>query len=308
MKILITGGSGLVGSALKDVIIQDECVFLTSKQCDLRDYQQTLIFFQTYCPDYVIHLACNCGGLFKNLNQKMTLFEDNILINFNVIKVCHKLGVKKLISCLSTCIFPDNITYPITEDMLHNGPPHFSNDGYAYSKRLLEIHTRLYREEYNDNFICIIPTNIYGKHDNFDINDAHVIPALIHKCYLAKKSNQPFIVSGSGTPLRQFIYSKDLAKLILYILYNYHEKDNIILSPTDEISIGEIASIIAKEMDYEFQFDITKTDGQFRKTVSNEKLLNYLPTFQFTPLQKGIHETIQWFLENHESFRGSFEL
>jgi GDP-L-fucose synthase len=307
MKILITGGSGLVGSALKDMIITDECLFLTSKQCDLRDYQQTFTFFQTYCPDYVIHLACNCGGLFKNLSQKMTLFEDNILINFNVIKICHELGIKKLISCLSTCIFPDNITYPITEDMLHNGPPHFSNDGYAYSKRLLEIHTRLYREQYNDNFICIIPTNIYGKYDNFDINDAHVIPALIHKCYLAKKSNQPFIVSGSGKPLRQFIYSKDLAILILYILYNYNEKDNIILSPSDEISIGEIASIIAKEMEYEFQFDTTKADGQFRKTVSNEKLLNYLPTFQFTSLQIGIHETIQWFLENHKSFRGSFE-
>jgi GDP-L-fucose synthase len=304
MKILITGGSGLVGSALKDMIIKDECLFLTSKQCDLRDYQKTLHFFKNYQPDYVIHLACNCGGLFKNLSKKIILFEDNILINFNVIKVCHEIGVKKLISCLSTCIFPDNITYPITEDMLHNGPPHYSNDGYAYSKRLLEIHSRLYRQEYNDNFICIIPTNIYGKNDNFDLEDAHVIPALIHKCYLAKKMNQPFIVSGSGKPLRQFIYSKDLANLIIYILYHYDEKENIILSPNDEISIKDIATIIANKMDYTFQLDTTKADGQFRKTISNNRLMNILPSFQFTDIVTGIHETIEWFLKNQDSFRG----
>lgn len=313
MKILITGGSGLVGRAIHDVIgdniILDSILFLTSKHCDLRNYQETLTFFQCYQPTHVIHLACNCGGLFKNLNQKITLFEDNVMLNYNVIKVCHEVGVKKLISCLSTCIFPDDIQqYPITEDMLHNGPPHFSNDGYAYSKRLLEIHTRLYREEYGDNFICIIPTNIYGKYDNFHLEDAHVIPALIHKCYLAKQSNQPFIVSGTGKPLRQFIYSTDLARIILFILNNYNEKENIILSPNDEISIGEVANLISKEMNYDYQLDLTKADGQYRKTVSNEKLMKLIPSFQFTDIQTGIHETVQWFLENPTSFRGCCEL
>ena len=120
--------------------------------------------------------------------------EKNILINMNVLKVCHEIKVKKLVSCLSTCIFPDKTSYPIDETMLHDGPPHTSNDAYAYAKRMLEIQSKAYQQQYDDNFICVIPTNIYGEHDNYSIECGHVIPALIHKCYLAKQENKPFVV------------------------------------------------------------------------------------------------------------------
>jgi GDP-L-fucose synthase len=306
IKILITGGSGLVGRAIQDVskMMDEEYIFMTSKDCDLRNYNETLDYFIKIKPDYVIHLACNCGGLFKNLEQKIRLFEDNLLINFNVVKICHEVKIKKLISCLSTCIFPSDTTYPITENMLHNGPPHDSNDGYAYSKRILEIHSRLYREQYNDNFICIIPTNIYGKHDNFDVKDGHVIPALIHKCYLAKQSNQPFVVSGTGKPLRQFIYSTDLAKLILYILYDYKDSGNIILTSNQEVSIIDIATIISNKMNYTFELDLEKPDGQYKKTASNHLLQTLLPDFVFTDIKEGICDTIDWFIDNYDSIRG----
>merc|ERR1711998_570048 len=160
-------------------------------------------------------------------------------MNYNVLKVCHILKIKKVVSCLSTCIFPDDTNYPINESMLHSGPPHNSNDAYAYSKRLLEIHSKAYQEQYGDNFICVIPTNIYGENDNYSIEGGHVIPGLIHKCYLAKKNNEKFMVWGSGKPLRQFIYSQDLGRLIMWVLEKYQKKDSIILSvgEKEEVSI-----------------------------------------------------------------------
>ena len=195
--------------------------------------------FEKYKPNYVIHLAACVGGLYKNMNNKVKMLEDNLMINYNVIKCAHDYNVEKLISCLSTCIFPDKVSYPIVESMLHEGPPHFSNDSYAYAKRMLEIHTKAYRENYGDKFMCIIPTNIYGPHDNFHLEDAHVIPMLIHKCYLSKQNNINFIIRGTGKPLRQFIYSEDLAKMILTILFKSNNLDNIILSvpESQEISI-----------------------------------------------------------------------
>ena len=227
--ILITGGTGLVGKAIQTVSTNYDYkfIFLSSKDCDLTSYSNTLYTFSSYNPDYVIHLAACVGGLFKNMAYKVDMYEKNILINLNVLKVCHEIKVKKLISCLSTCIFPDKTTYPINETMLHNGPPHTSNDAYAYAKRMLEVQSRAYQEQYGDNFICIIPTNIYGSYDNFNLQDSHVIPGLIHKCYLAKKENKPFVIAGSGTPLRQFIYSEDLAILILWTIENYYEKESI---------------------------------------------------------------------------------
>lgn len=309
--ILITGGSGLVGSAIRNISL-DYCdkykvIFLSSKDCDLTNYTNTLYTFTTFNPDYVIHLAACVGGLFKNMAYKVDMFEKNIIINTNVLKVCHEIKVKKVISCLSTCIFPDKTTYPIDETMLHNGPPHSSNDAYAYAKRMLEVQSRAYQEQYNDNFICVIPTNIYGPFDNFNLQDSHVIPALIHKCYLAKKNNEPFVIAGSGNPLRQFIYSEDLAKLILWTLENYNQLEPIILSvpESDEKSIHYVASCIAKEFDYydNMSFDKEKPDGQFKKTANNSKLAQFLPNFQFTPIEKGIHKTVEWFIKNYDSCR-----
>ena len=309
MKVLVTGGSGLVAYGLQKIkeSFHHEFIFLSSKDCDLTNYDETKKLFIVHKPEYVIHLAAFVGGLFKNMNHKVDMFEKNAMINYNVLKCCHDYKVKKVISCLSTCIFPDKTTYPINETMLHNGPPHSSNDAYAFAKRMLEIHSKAYQEQYNDNFICVIPTNIYGENDNYHLENAHVIPALIHKCYLAKKENKEFIVCGSGKPLRQFIYAQDLAELIMWTLEEYHEKESLILSVNEkeEISIREVATLIAREFNYEqrMRFDTSFADGQLKKTADNSKLMKYIPTFEFTSMKNGLQKSIQWFCQNYESCR-----
>lgn len=302
--VLITGGSGLVGNAIQNVckyFNNYSYIFISSKDYDLSKIDDTINMFKKYNPNYVIHLAACVGGLYKNMNYKVKMLEQNLLINYNVIKCAHDYKVEKLISCLSTCIFPDNVTYPIVESMLHDGPPHNSNDSYAYAKRMLEIHTKAYRENYGDKFMCIIPTNIYGPYDNFDLENAHVIPMLIHKCYLAKKNNMDFVIRGTGKPLRQFIYSEDLANMILTILFKTNELDNIILSvpESQEISIENIGRLIAKAYDYENRivFDDSFSDGQYKKTVSADKILNIIPDFKFTTIGDGIIKTVSWFNE-----------
>jgi len=304
-KILVTGGSGLVGSALKGISSQFEYsfIFLDSKKCNLLDYQETLKTFGEIKPDYVVHLAANVGGLFKNMDQPVKMLEDNILMNTHVLKASYISGVMNLIACLSTCVFPDNTRFPINEKMLHNGPPHPSNEGYAYSKRILEVQCKTYSSEYNVNYNCVIPTNVYGPNDNFNLFDSHVIPGLIHRCYLAKKESIPFVVRGSGTPLRQFIYSEDLAKLIMEILVS-GTNESFIISPSEEYSIKEVATLIAEAFGYNnIVFDSGFSDGQYRKTADNSKLIKKFGRFEFTELKKGIAETVRWFENNYNKLR-----
>ena len=320
--ILITGGSGLVGNGIKSVSEKYSnytFIYISSKDFNLSNMTDTINMFEMYKPHYVIHLAACVGGLYKNMNNKVEMLEKNLMINYNVVKCSHDYKVEKLISCLSTCIFPDNVTYPINESMLHNGPPHSSNDSYAYAKRMLETHCKAYKENYGDNFICVIPTNIYGHHDNFNLEDGHVLPALIHKCYLAKKTNIDFVIRGSGLPLRQFIYSEDLAQLIMNILIDNNSDDNsggenamkesndsnIILSvpEKDEISIKDVGLLIAKCFNYEDRiiFDHNYSDGQYKKTVSSEKVMNKFPDFKFTNIEYGIKKTVEWFIEKQQN-------
>ena len=322
VQIIVTGGSGLVGSAIKEIVLNttlecgvgeynNEYFFLSSKDCDLANYESTYNCFKNLLKDgeetYIIHLAANVGGLFKNLHNNARMFETNLLMNINVLKVAHHLNIQRVVSILSTCIFPDNVTYPISEETLHNGAPHYSNSGYAYAKRMLEVQSKLYQRDFNRDYICVIPTNIYGPYDNFHLEDAHVIPALIHKCYLSKMENRPFVVMGSGKPLRQFIYSMDLAKLILWSLFEYKERENIILSvsETEEVSIQEVAEIIAEKMDYKSHlvFDTSKADGQYKKSVSNQRLLSLYQDFVFTSMNDGLDKTINWFLNNYSNIR-----
>lgn len=308
-KILVTGGTGLIGKAIQKISsnYHYEFIFIGSKDCDLTNFDETFHYFKKIQPDYVLHLAACVGGLFKNMNYKVEMYEKNIQINNNVLKSCHLVNVKKVISCLSTCIFPDKTSYPIDESMLHNGPPHNSNDAYAYAKRMLEIQSKAYQEQYGSNFICIIPTNIYGPHDNYSLEDGHVIPSLIHRCYLNKQNNEKFVVRGTGKPLRQFIYSEDLAKLILWSLEKYNSKDSIILSvcEKDETSIEHVARLVAKNYDYEdnIVFDDSFSDGQYKKTANNAKLMNLIKDFEFTKIEDGMKSSVQWFIQNYETCR-----
>jgi len=311
--VMVTGGSGLVGQAIKTYVEEsgakdnEEWVFLSSKEGDLRDRKATEAIFDKYKPTHVIHLAAKVGGLFANMAQKVEFFRENILINDNIMECCRIYKVKKLVSFLSTCIFPDKTTYPIDETMLHDGPPHPSNEGYAYAKRLIDTLNRAYAEEYDCNFTSIIPTNIYGPHDNFNIQNGHVIPGLIHKCYLAKKNNTPFTIWGSGTPLRQFIYSSDLAELTVWTMREYHSPEPITLSvdEADEVPIKDVALAVAKAMEFEGEiiFDTSKADGQFKKTAANGKLRKFRPDYKFTTIDEGVQKSVDWFLENYETAR-----
>ena len=298
----------MVGSAIKEIskdYFDFEFIFLSSKDLDLSTEQETIDYFSKVKPTYVIHLAANVGGMFKNIKYKVEMFEDNMRINMNVLKACHLAKVKKVVSCLSTCIFPDKTTYPIDERMLHNGAPHWSNDAYAYSKRMLEVLSKAYQEEYGDNFICVIPCNIYGKYDNFSLEDGHVIPGLIHRCYLAKRDGLDFVVKGSGKPLRQFIYNEDLAKLMIWCLLEYQEKQSLILADEKEWSIGDVSRIIARafQMEYRIVFDTSKEDGQFKKTASTEMLKLWKEDLEFVHLEIGINKVVEWFCENYEISR-----
>jgi GDP-L-fucose synthase len=297
-KILVTGGNGLVGSEF----VGDHYFKPSSKMYDLRRTEDTnRLMLKGF--DGIIHCAAKVGGVGGNMNFKGDFFYDNIMMNTNVIEGARMSGVKNLVAFLSTCVFPDNVEYPLTESKIHLGPPHTSNDAYAYAKRMTDIQIRAYREQYGLNYKSVIPCNIYGPNDNYDIVNGHVLPSLIHKCYLARENKTPLSIWGSGKPLREFIFSRDIAKLTEWVLENYNENEPIILSTSEENSIREVVDIIVELMNFkgEVIFDSSKPDGQFRKPSDNTKIKTYLPNFEFTPLYEGLKETIEFF-ENNYSF------
>jgi GDP-L-fucose synthase len=299
-KILVTGGHGLVGSEF----INKQYFKPTSKDYDLRKREDTnRLMIKQF--DSVIHCAGKVGGVGGNMNHKGEFFYDNIMMNTNVIEGARLSKVKNLVAFLSTCVFPDQVEYPLTEKKIHLGPPHFSNDAYAYAKRMTDIQIRSYKEQYGLNYKSVIPCNIYGPNDNYDIVNGHVLPSLIHKCYLARENKTPLTIWGSGKPLREFIFSKDVAKLTEWVLYNYNENEPIILSTSEEISIMNIVDIIVELMNFKGDviFDSSKPDGQFRKPSDNSKIKNYLPDFKFTPLYEGLKETIEYFEKNYTIIR-----
>ncbi|XP_071442098.1 GDP-L-fucose synthase [Hetaerina americana] len=312
-RILVTGGTGLVGRAIEYNILHEKpaneaWIFLGSKDGDLSDREQTRAVFSKHQPTHVIHLAAMVGGLFHNMAHNLDFLRNNILINDNVLHASYVSGVKKVVSCLSTCIFPDKTTYPIDETMVHNGPPNDTNFGYSYAKRLIDVQNRGYHEQYGMNYTSVIPCNVFGPYDNFNLDHAHVIPALMRKVHAAKLENKPTVqVLGTGKPLRQFIYSRDLGKLIIWTLREYPEVKPIILSvgEEDEVSIKDAAVAIKEAFSYEgsLVFDTSAADGQFKKTASNAKLRKYLPGFQFTPFSEAIRETVDWYDKNYENIR-----
>ena len=299
MKTLITGGYGMVGSAMESQIK------LSRETCDLVNPKQTEALFQTIKPDGVIHCAGKVGGIGGNSNYKGEYFYDNLMINTNVIEASRKAGVKRLVAFLSTCVFPDNVKYPLTVDQVHQGEPHYSNYPYAYAKRMADVQIRAYREQYGLNYTSIIPSNIYGPNDNFNLDHGHVMPMLIHKLYLAKKNKTDFTVWGSGKPLREFVYSKDIAKISEWALQNYEGTDPLIISGDEEVSIKDLVELLVDEFKFKGKvvFDETKPDGQFRKPSDNTTIKELLPDFKYTSFEDGIKETVNWFNENYKNAR-----
>lgn len=299
-KTLLTGAGGLVGLQVDaDIKISGR------KELDLRDWDATLAFFKKHKPTHVIHCAAKVGGVLANMNHMGEFFYDSMAMNLNVLEAARLTGVEKVVSFLSTCIYPDNVSYPLVEGDLHNGEPHESNFAYAYAKRMLEVQSRAYRKQYGLNYVCVVPTNIYGPNDNFSLEGGHVVPALIHKCYLAKKNNTELRIWGSGKPLREFVYSEDMGKLINWACDEYNEETPIILSNSHEISIKDLVHTVVQAFNFEGPviFDTDKPEGQHKKSTDNSKLKSYLPEFEFTPIEEGIKKTVDWFINNYEVCR-----
>ncbi|XP_037945510.1 probable GDP-L-fucose synthase [Teleopsis dalmanni] len=318
-KILVTGGTGLVGKALEEVTktekqINEVWYFAGSKDGDLTNLEETEALFQRIKPTCVIHLAAMVGGLFHNMNNNLDFLRENMKINDNVLHTAYKSNCSKVVSCLSTCIFPDKTTYPIDETMVHNGPPHPSNYGYSYAKRMIDIANQAYHDKYGCKFTSVVPCNIFGPYDNYKPEVSHVIPGMIHRMHKLinsdtdiSESEKVFTVFGSGKPLRQFIYSLDLARLIMWVLRSYESVQPIILSVDEaqEVSIYQVAESIAKAFNFKGKIvcDTTKADGQYKKTASNAKLRSLLPDFKFSDFEKSIKSSVDWYIENYENAR-----
>jgi GDP-L-fucose synthase len=292
MKILVTGGSSMVGKHLQKILPQ--AIYLVSKDCDLTNALHTQKIFSEIKPDIVIHLAAKVGGIMDNIKNPVNFFEQNIYMNTNVLKCSYENNVSKFIGILSTCIYPDRLQedeYPINEDKLHNGPPTPTNFAYGYAKRCLAVQIDAYNQQFNTKYSYLIPCNLYSQYDHFEGDKAHFLSSLINKIIIAKKTNQKSInLFGSGTPLRQFMYAEDLAKAIKLTIDEENFFSYNVATPENK-SILEIAQIALKACDAEdliLNFDRSKPDGQFRKDASYKKFLDKYSNFQYTSLFEGI--------------------
>jgi len=299
--VLVTGGSGLVGSALKEIsenYNNYNFVFLSSADCDLTQVDHVEALFSRLKPNYVIHLAAQVGGLYRNMRSPVEMLECNLQINLNVVRACHTHGVRKLIACLSTCVFPENAVYPLTEKDLNDGAPHPSNASYAYAKRVLDAQCAAYRQQHHSPFMCVVPTNLYGLHDQFDLEDAHVIPALIHRCFLAQKRGEDFTVRGSGNPLRQFVFARDFAERLMFILAEVDPfvTTRAIVAPKEEVTIRAVVDEVVRAVGFtgKVLWDVSFSDGQHVKTADGS-LLNSKCVMPWTSLSDGVGATVEWF-------------
>jgi len=286
MKIVVTGGNGLVGKHLQDIL--PDAIYVSSKDYDLTQSYQVHRLMYKERPDIVIHLAARVGGILDNITNPVDYLEQNILINTNVLKHCHQFNVGKVISILSTCIYPDVVdTYPMKEEVLFNGPPPPDNFAYAMSKRCMATQMDSYVKQHNKKWSYLIPCNLYGEHDKYEEHHSHFVSALIKKLHESKDSVE---IWGTGKPLRQFMYAGDLARVIKYMIDN-DVVDNFNVAPDYVHSIEEITKIGMESCgkgDLKIVYDNTKPDGQYRKDVDSSKLISVMKDFKFTSLEEGI--------------------
>jgi len=261
--------------------------------------------FEKYKPEKVIHLAAKVGGIKDNIQHPADFIYQNVMMNTNVVHYAYKYNVDKLIATLSNCAYPDVAKkYPMTEDQFHNDLPSPTNLSYGYSKRLLDVQLKSYRKQYGCNFTSAIPCSIYGPFDNFKDGESHFLAALIKKIYLANKSKENSIkLFGTGKPLRQYIYSEDVAKILLTLLEKYDDEEPVNVASYENLSIKDIAKTAIKSTNssnIRIEFDRSSPDGQFRKDINNNKLFNIISNFEFTTLSDGIKNTYDWFIGREE--------
>lgn len=297
-KIYIVGHMGLVGSSLVRKLKKEgykNILGNTSTELDLRN--QTLVneYFQNNKPDYVIHAAGKVGGIKANNTYRAEFIYDNIMMEANVIHAAHMHKVKKLLFLGSSCIYPKMAQQPIKEEYLNTGYLEPTNQPYAIAKIAGIEMCESYRTQYGSNFISAMPTNLYGTNDNYHPENSHVLPALIRRIIIAKKNNDSSVVIwGTGTPRREFMHVDDLADACYFLLQNYNEAGHVNIGWGSDVSIKEVAEIIANEVGYKgkLKFDTNKPDGTPRKLLDTTKInnLGWKPSIK---LEDGIRQTIE---------------
>jgi GDP-L-fucose synthase len=323
MTILVTGGSGMLGTSLIESLARpDVCTIApTHSQLDFADTLTTRKYIGKFeysdrngshtALSCVYHLAAYVGGVKANSDRLASFYSQNASIGISLLDACAYGNVPKVVSVLSTCVYPDTpyVTLPLTEDQLHMGPPHSSNFGYAYAKRMLDVHTRALRKQYGLPYVTVIPNNLFGKHDNFHLEDGHVIPALIRKVWEAKISGAPYItVWGDGTPLREFTYAPDAARILKIVADEYDDDLPLNIGCTEERSIRSVIETLCDTLGYtgDIAYDSTNPMGQHRKPSSNRRLLELTSWKEtnYTPFDKAIRETCDWFKLHYPNIRG----
>ena len=313
MRVLVTGGSGLVGSAFRLHNHKDiEWVVLdgpNSGGIDLCNREQTFDTFSDLNVDAVVHTAARVGGIMDNIRNPAEFFSKNSIMNTNTLDAASSFGIKKCVSFLSTCVYPDISDYPLAESKIHSGAPHKSNFAYAYSKRMLDIQSRAINKQMGYQYFCVCPNNLYGINDNFDLENSHVIPAMIRKFYEAKIDEKPIRLWGSGTPLREFTFASDIPDVISFLISLNHTVEGVVNigNTAEEISISRLSSIIRKALGSNSKviWDKARPDGQVKKPSSSEKLkiLGY-DVNSFTRVEEGINKTVEWFANHYPKIRG----
>ena len=299
----------MVGTALKRILQKEIAFFPTRQQADFLDKEQTRRIFHHYKPTHVIHLAARVGGLKDNMENQAEFFEQNMQMALNVLGTAAELDCEKTVSLLSSCIYPDKIEYPIEASKLHDGPPHPSNFGYAYAKRMVDVYGRTLNQQLGRTaFITLVPNNLYGKNDNFNLQSGHFIPSLIRKFAEHKETGSPIVMWGTGNAEREFTYVDDIAKLILKMLIIYESEVPLNIGNPKNYQIKDVVEIMAKiaEADpNQIQWDLMMPDGQQKKPTSVDLKALMWEDEDYTSLEDGLRETWEWYLgENKSRIRG----
>ena len=302
MAILVAGATGLVGSAIvKELESQNKSTIgISSKDVDLLDRSATFEFINSVKPTAIIDCAAKVGGIGGNNSYPVEFLSQNLQIQSNLMDAAHAAKVSKFVFLGSSCIYPRDCAQPIKEEYLLTGALEQTNSAYAVAKIAGIELIKSYRKEYGYKWISIMPTNMYGPNDNFDLENGHVLPVLIRKFVEAKRSgNGKVILWGSGSPLREFLHVDDLAKAVLLCMDKYDDANQINIGSGQEVSIKDLAGKISKAVGFngEISWDSSKPDGTMRKVLDSSKIAN-LGWKPLISLDQGIASTVEWYLQN----------